>query len=49
MIDECRSTRQRPTQHLDDPLAPLPSTLMWDWEAYYRIMHYEGERVLNVK
>jgi hypothetical protein len=34
---------------LDDPLAPLPSPLIWDWEAYYRIMHYEGERVLDVK
>ncbi len=34
---------------LDDPLALLPSPLLWDWEAYYRIMHYEGERVLNVK
>lgn len=36
-------------QHLGDPLAPLPSALLWDWEAYYRIMHYEGERAVNVK
>ncbi len=35
--------------HLDDPLAPLPSALTWDWEAYYRIMHYEGDRAVNVK
>jgi hypothetical protein len=36
-------------QHLDDPFAPLPSALTWDWEAYYRIMHYEGDRTVNVK
>jgi hypothetical protein len=35
--------------HLDDPFAPLPSALTWDWEAYYRIMHYEGDRAVNVK
>lgn len=48
-VPRTRETIAAYAQHLDDPLAPLPSTLMWDWEAYYRIMHYEGERVLNVK
>ena len=48
-VPRTRQTIEAYAQHLADPLAPLPSTLMWDWEAYYRIMHYEGERVLNVK
>jgi hypothetical protein len=48
-VPRTRQTIEAYAQHLDDPLAPLPSTLMWDWEAYYHIMHYEGERVLNVK
>jgi hypothetical protein len=36
-------------RNLDDPLSPLPSPLLWDWEAYYHIMHYEGDRSVNVK
>jgi Glycosyl hydrolase family 115 len=36
-------------RHLDDPLAPLPSPLLWDWEAYYHIMHYQGDRTVDVK
>jgi hypothetical protein len=48
-VPRTRQTIEAYAQYLDDPLAPLPSTLMWDWEAYYHIMHYEGERVLNVK
>ena len=45
-VPRTRQAIEAYAQHLDDPLAPLPSTLMWDWEAYYRIMHYEGARVL---
>lgn len=48
-VPRTRQTLQAYAAALDDPRAPLPSPLMWDWEAYYRIMHYEGERVLNVK
>jgi hypothetical protein len=48
-VPRTRQTLQAYVTALDDPLAPLPSPLIWDWEAYYRIMHYEGERVLNVK
>lgn len=36
-------------QHLTDPLAPLPSPLLWDWEAYYHILHYEGDRSVDVR
>ena len=48
-VPRTRQMLQAYAAALDDPLAPLPSPLVWDWEAYYRIMHYEGERVLNVK
>ena len=34
---------------LNDPGTHLPAPLIWDgWEAYYHIMHYEGERSANV-
>ena len=48
-VPRTRQMLQAYAAALDDPRAPLPSPLIWDWEAYYRIMHYEGERVLNVK
>ena len=48
-VPRTRQTVQAYADHLDDPLAPLPSPLQWDWEAYYRIMHYEGGRTVNVK
>jgi hypothetical protein len=35
-------------RHLADPLSPLPSPLLWDWEAYYHILHYEGDRTVDV-
>jgi hypothetical protein len=35
---------------LDDPSTPLPQPLLWNgWEAYYHIMHYEGDRSADVK
>jgi hypothetical protein len=48
-VNRTRETIQLYAQHLDDPLSPLPSALLWDWEAYYHILHYEGDRVVNVK
>jgi hypothetical protein len=35
-------------RRLTDPLSPLPSPLLWDWEAYYHILHYEGDRTVDV-
>jgi len=36
-------------KRLEDPLSPLPPPVFWTgWEAYYHIMHYEGERTANV-
>jgi hypothetical protein len=48
-VSRTRQTIQLYAQHLGDPLSPLPSPLLWDWEAYYHIMHYEGDRTVDVK
>jgi glycosyl hydrolase family 115 (putative glucuronidase) len=48
-VPRTRQTVQAYADHLNDSLAPLPSPLQWDWEAYYRIMHYEGGRTVNVR
>jgi hypothetical protein len=35
---------------LDDPLTHLSPPVLWNgWEAYYHIMHYEGDRSVDVK
>lgn len=35
---------------LADPLTHIAPPVLWDgWEAYYHIMHYEGDRSANVK
>jgi hypothetical protein len=35
---------------LDDPLIHIAPPIVWDgWEAYYHIMHYEGDRSADVK
>jgi hypothetical protein len=35
---------------LKDPLAPLSPPIEWNrWEAYYHIMHYEGNRSVDVQ
>jgi hypothetical protein len=34
---------------LADPLSPMPPPVLWTgWEAYYHIMHYEGDRNADV-
>jgi len=48
-VSRTREAIQLFAQHLADPRAPLPSPLLWDWEAYYHIMHYEGDRSVDVK
>ncbi|MEJ2010077.1 MAG: glycosyl hydrolase 115 family protein [Acidobacteriota bacterium] len=38
------------SKFLTDPLTHLPPPILWNgWEAYYHIMHYEGDRTANVK
>jgi glycosyl hydrolase family 115 (putative glucuronidase) len=48
-VGRTRQAIQVYAQHVEDPLAPLPSPLLWDWEAYYHIMHYEGDRTVDVR
>jgi glycosyl hydrolase family 115 (putative glucuronidase) len=48
-VGRTRQALQIYADRLDNPLAPLPSPLLWDWEAYYHIMHYEGDRAVNVR
>jgi hypothetical protein len=36
-------------KQLDDPLGHMPPPILWDnWEGYYHIMHYEGNRTADV-
>ena len=38
------------SKYIDDPLTHLAAPLTWNgWEAYYHIMHYEGDRSVDVK
>jgi hypothetical protein len=38
------------SRFLDDPLTHIAPPVLWDgWEAYYHIMHYEGDRSADVK
>lgn len=48
-VNRTRETIALYARHLSDPLAPLPSPLLWDWEAYYHILHYEGTRSVDVR
>ena len=37
------------SKYIDDPLTHLAPPLSWSgWEAYYHIMHYEGQRSVDV-
>ncbi|HLH52629.1 MAG TPA: glycosyl hydrolase 115 family protein [Verrucomicrobiae bacterium] len=37
------------SKFLTDPMTHLPPPVLWDgWEAYYHIMHYEGDRTADV-
>ncbi len=49
-IDRTRELVQTFEKQLDDPLTPMPAPVFWTgWEAYYHIMHYEGDRSADVK
>lgn len=37
------------SKFLDDPETHIAPPVLWDgWEAYYHIMHYEGDRSVDV-
>ncbi|MGH9402461.1 MAG: glycosyl hydrolase 115 family protein [Terriglobia bacterium] len=45
-----RQIAQTFSNFLDDPLTHIAPPVLWDgWEAYYHIMHYEGDRSADVK
>lgn len=36
--------------HIKDPMAKLPAPIEWsNWEAYFHIMNYEGDRTVDVR
>jgi hypothetical protein len=37
-------------RYLNDPMSPILPPLIWSsWEAYYRILHYEGDRTVDLR
>jgi hypothetical protein len=49
-IDRTQETVKSFSRFLDDPLTHLEPPLIWSyWEAYYHIMHYEGDRSADVQ
>lgn len=49
-IYRTRQLAQTFANFLDDPETHLSPPVLWDgWEAYYHIMHYEGDRSADVK
>jgi hypothetical protein len=45
-----RQTVETFSKFLDDPLSHSAPPVLWDgWEAYYHIMHYEGDRSVDVR
>ena len=45
-----RQMAQTFANFLNDPLTHIEPPVLWDgWEAYYHIMHYEGDRSADVK
>jgi hypothetical protein len=48
-IYRTREMAQVFSSFLENPLTHLSPPVIWDgWEAYYHIMHYEGDRVADV-
>ncbi|MBV9181705.1 MAG: glycosyl hydrolase 115 family protein, partial [Acidobacteria bacterium] len=49
-IPRTRQMLETLSRFIDDPETSLAPPILWDgWEAYYHIMHYEGERSAEVK
>lgn len=49
-IDRTREMLQVFSKFLADPLTHIPPPALWDgWEAYYHILHYEGDRSAEVQ
>ncbi len=49
-VSRTREIAQVFLKFLDNPETPIVPPILWDdWEAYYHIMHYEGDRTADVK
>ncbi len=49
-IDETRTMVQTFVSDLDNPMMRLPPPVIFSsWEAYYHIMHYEGDQTADVR
>lgn len=49
-VSRTRELVQIFAKRLRDPNSPMPPPIFWTgWEAYYHIMHYEGDRTANVQ
>ncbi|MGA9882773.1 MAG: glycosyl hydrolase 115 family protein [Candidatus Acidiferrales bacterium] len=49
-VDRTRQIVQDFANYLKNPDAPIPPPIDWsDWEGYYHIQQYEGQRTVNVK
>jgi Glycosyl hydrolase family 115 len=49
-VSRTREVVQTFSNYLNDPLTHLSPPILWsNWEAYYHIMHYEGDRSADVK
>ena len=49
-IDETRQMLQTFVRYLDDPAMTLPPPVISSgWQAYYHIMHYEGDQTVDVR
>jgi hypothetical protein len=48
-IGRTRELVQIFAKHVENPSSPMPPPIYWTgWEAYYHIMHYQGERTADV-
>ncbi len=49
-IPQTRNMLNTFAAYVADPTAPIPPPIIWnDWEAYYHIMHYEGDRSVDIR
>src|SRR6185312_808699 len=48
-VARTKETAQIFVKYIDDPMTPVPPAMDWGWEAYYHILHHEGDRNADVQ